>query len=184
MLRPPRKFVQHILQRNVGDLQYDHQMIDEIGAFGDEIRAVVADGGDHRLDRLFPEFLGRRYNVAVQLIHATIWGIFYLVMLGVMLWLTALMLETILGWDPLFSVWLIIIVTGVYTFSGGLTAVVMTDVVQMVVFFIGGAALTWLSLWEVGGWEGLKEKVFALGPQYLEAVFHEYRLRARARPRK
>ena len=113
-----------------------------------------------------PEFLGRRYNAGVQLIHASIWGVFLLIMLAVMLWLTAIMLQTILGWDPYFSVWLIVVITGAYTFSGGLTAVVMTDVVQMIVMFIGGAALLWLSLWEVGGWTALQEQILAMGPQY------------------
>ena len=41
---------------------------------------------------------------------------------------------------------LIVAITGVYTFSGGLSAVVMTDVVQLVVMFVGGAALLVLSL--------------------------------------
>lgn len=113
-----------------------------------------------------PEFLGRRYNAAVQVIHAAIWGIFLFTMLAVGLSLTAQMLETILGWDQMFSIWLIAAITGIYTFSGGLTAVVMTDVVQLIVMFIGGAALLWLSLWEVGGWEALKERTFALGPEY------------------
>lgn len=113
-----------------------------------------------------PEFLGRRYNSAVQTIHAGIWGIFLLTMLAVMLWLTALMLETILGWPPAVSIWLIAAITGIYTLSGGLSAVVMTDVVQMVVMFVGGGALLVLSLWEVGGWSGLQEKVLAMGPEY------------------
>ena len=37
-----------------------------------------------------PEFLGRRYNVLVQVLHGGIWGIFLLTMLAVMLWLWGL----------------------------------------------------------------------------------------------
>ncbi len=122
-----------------------------------------------------PEFLGRRYNAAVQIIHASIWGIVLVTMLAVMLWLTAQMLETILQRDFAFQianyeingyVWLIVVVTGIYTVSGGLSAVVLTDVVQLIVMFVGGFALLVLSIWEVGGWGGLQEKVLAMGPEY------------------
>ena len=115
-----------------------------------------------------PEFLGRRYNSAVQIIHGSIWGVFLLVMMSVMLWLTAVTLQTIVGWNPYVSTWAIVLITGLYTLSGGLTAVVMTDVVQMFVMFVGGIALLWLSMWEVGGWSGLQEKIHAMGPQYAD----------------
>ncbi len=106
-----------------------------------------------------PEFLGRRYNAAVQMIHAAIWGIVLLTMLSVMLWLTAQMLNTILGWDVYLCIWLIVVITGIYTLSGGLSAVVMTDVVQLVVMFVGGAALLLLSLHATGGWGNLQDQV-------------------------
>ncbi|MEO2035196.1 MAG: sodium/solute symporter [Planctomycetaceae bacterium] len=122
-----------------------------------------------------PEFLGRRYNVVVQAVHGAIWGIFLIVMLAVMLWLTADTLATTLDADPMIAlgpyefrmwVWLVVFITGIYTFSGGLTAVVMTDVVQMIVMFVGGGALVSLTLWEVGGWGSLQEQVLAMGPEY------------------
>jgi SSS family solute:Na+ symporter len=109
-----------------------------------------------------PEFLGRRYNTAVQMIHATIWGIFLLTMLAVMLFLTAQLLETVLGWNLYASIWLIAFITGIYTFSGGLSAVVMTDVIQMFVMFVGGFALLALGLYEVGGWEGLQSTITSM----------------------
>jgi SSS family solute:Na+ symporter len=122
-----------------------------------------------------PEFLGRRYNTAVQVIHAAIWGIFMLTMLAVMLWLTAVMLDTIIGpavgaqWGwrptPILYVWLMVLVVGIYTFFGGLSAVVMTDVVQLVVMFVGGFALLFLTLWEVGGWGGLVDSIDAMAQE-------------------
>ncbi|MCF6285234.1 MAG: hypothetical protein L3K26_08590, partial [Candidatus Hydrogenedentes bacterium] len=112
-----------------------------------------------------PEFLGKRYNAAVQLIHASIWGIFLLVMLAIMLWLTATMLHNVLNINGMTKeryVWLIAIVAGIYTVSGGLAAVVMTDVVQLVVMFVGGAALSILCLVEVGGWTNMTETILAM----------------------
>lgn len=99
-----------------------------------------------------PEFLGQRYNHAVQTIHAAIWGVFLFVTTSLGLWVTAEhFLNQVLGWNVYFSVWLMVGIVGIYTFSGGLTAVVMTDVVQMVIMFVGGAALVLLSLYRVGG---------------------------------
>ena len=47
-----------------------------------------------------PEFLGRRYNVAVQMIHGVIWGIFLFTMLSLMLWVMAdKFLNLYLGWN-------------------------------------------------------------------------------------
>jgi len=109
-----------------------------------------------------PEFLGKRYNTAVQVIHGTIWGMFLLVMLAVMLWATAILLNTVLGWSVGASIWLMVIIVGFYTMSGGLSAVVMTDVIQMIVMFIGGGALLILSMSQVGGWGALQQKVVAM----------------------
>ncbi|MEA3364159.1 MAG: hypothetical protein U9Q79_00845 [Candidatus Hydrogenedentes bacterium] len=113
-----------------------------------------------------PEFLGRRYNTAVRMIHGTIWAIFLFVMLSLMLWVTGDQLSnTILGWNPKVVVWLMVFITGVYTFSGGLSAVVMVDVVQLIIMFVGGLALLALSMWEVGGPLALQEKVAELNPR-------------------
>ncbi len=99
-----------------------------------------------------PEFLGKRYNRGVQTIHAAIWGAFLFVGTSLGLWTMAdKFMHAILGWDVWFSVWLIAAIVGIYVFSGGLTAVVMTDVVQMVLMFVGGFALLALSIHAVGG---------------------------------
>ena len=114
-----------------------------------------------------PEFLGKRYNRAVQVIHGAIWGIFLFVTTSVGLWITAdKFLNDVLGWNIWVSVWVLVIIVGFYTFSGGLTAVVMTDSIQMIIMFVGGFALLALGLYEVGGWSGLVEGVYARGPEF------------------
>jgi len=114
-----------------------------------------------------PEFLGRRYNSAVQFINGMIWVIFLFLMLAVMQWMTAdKLMHTVLGWDPYFALWITAGITGFYTFTGGLTAVVFTDVVQLVVMYVGGFGLLALSLWEVGGWTSLQEQILAKGPEF------------------
>ncbi len=114
-----------------------------------------------------PEFLGRRYNSAVQIINALIWTSGMLLSLLIMLWTTADdLVYTILGYKPIYTVWVMAGVTGFYTFAGGLSAVVMTDVVQLIVMYVGGLGLLALSLWEVGGWSAMRDKIESLGPEY------------------
>lgn len=114
-----------------------------------------------------PEFLGRRYNTAVQFINGLIWAWLLFIGLSVMLWITAdKLIYTILGWNRGWVVFGAAAITGIYTVSGGLTAVVFTDVVQLIVMYVGGFSLLALTVWEVGGWGTLREQVLAKGPEY------------------
>jgi len=114
-----------------------------------------------------PEFLGRRYNAGVQLLNASIWITVMLISLIMMLWTTADdLVRTMLGFNPYYTVWIMAVVTGVYTFSGGLSAVVMTDAVQLVVMYVSGLSLLALSLWEVGGWSSMRATIESMGGPY------------------
>ncbi|MBN2129051.1 MAG: sodium/solute symporter [Sedimentisphaerales bacterium] len=113
-----------------------------------------------------PEYLGRRYNDHVRTTASLTWIAFFAFDLGIMFWATAVLLNALLGWPIWLSIILTALVVGLYTFFGGLAAVVMTDVVQMIIMFVGGATVVFLGLHHVGGWSGLVEKVTALGPGY------------------
>ncbi|MDX9975947.1 MAG: hypothetical protein RBU21_23415 [FCB group bacterium] len=118
-----------------------------------------------------PEFLGRRYNAAVQMIHGTIWAVFMFTMLSLMLWVAGdSLMHTVLGWNPYVVVWLMVFITGVFTFSGGLSAVVMVDVVQLIIMFVGGLALLFLSMWDLGGWQSVQEQVARQDPKMVIAI--------------
>lgn len=94
------------------------------------------------------------------------WIIFFALDLGVLFWATAVMFKPLMGWDPWFSIIVTAVVVGLYTFFGGLTAVVMTDVVQMIIMFVGGASVVVVGLYHAGGWGGLTDKIAALGDAY------------------
>ncbi|MCP4645091.1 MAG: hypothetical protein GY851_31905, partial [bacterium] len=118
-----------------------------------------------------PEFLGKRYNTAVRVIHGGIWGVFLLTMLSLMLWVTGDQLSnTILGWNPYVVIAAMVVITGVYTFTGGLSAVVMVDVVQLIIMFVGGIALLILSMVEVGGPMEMQRKVAELEPRIMFTI--------------
>ncbi|WP_339840018.1 sodium:solute symporter family protein [uncultured Maribacter sp.] len=113
-----------------------------------------------------PEYLGRRYNQKVRTIASVTWILFFALDLGVLFWASAVLLNVLMGWP----IWISIVstagVVGLYTYFGGITAVIMTDVVQFVIMFIGGFALVFLSLYEVGGWDNMVEKIATMGPEY------------------
>ena len=113
-----------------------------------------------------PEYLGRRYNKSVRTIASVTWILFFALDLGVLFWASAVLLNVLMGWP----IWISIIstagVVGLYTYFGGITAVIMTDVVQLIIMFIGGFALVYLSLDAVGGWENMVDKISTMGPEY------------------
>ncbi len=115
-----------------------------------------------------PEFLGRRYGPLVQTILALCWGVILVINLGIMIHATGILLRGVLGWPPAVSILVTTVIVGIYTIRGGLAAVVMTDVVQLVVMFVGGTALVARALWEVGGPWAMRDRILGLGPDYAD----------------
>lgn len=115
-----------------------------------------------------PEYLGRRYNSAVRTIASLSWIIFFAFDLGVLFWASAVLLNALMGWPIWMSVFLTAGVVGLYTYFGGITAVVMTDVVQLIIMFVGGFTLVYLGFVAVGGWDGMMEKILTKGPEFQE----------------
>lgn len=113
-----------------------------------------------------PEYLGRRYNIHVRTVHACVWLIFITLNLGIMLWATGVLLSELMGWPIMSAIIITAIIVGLYTILGGLSAVVMTDVVQLVIMFIGGFAVLILGFWQIGGWNALVDKIESYGPEY------------------
>jgi SSS family transporter len=75
---------------------------------------------------------------------------------GLRLFLTAIVLQEMSGLSLFWAVVLVGLTTVVYTFFGGMKAVVWTDVVQLVVYLVGaGAALALLLDRLPGGWQQL-----------------------------
>ncbi len=115
-----------------------------------------------------PEYLGRRYNIYVRTIHAVVWLLILTLNLGITLWATGVLLSELMGWPIMTSVMITAALVGLYTILGGLSAVVMTDVVQLVIMFIGGFSVLILGIWQLGGLEAMMHKITAMGPQYAD----------------
>lgn len=107
-----------------------------------------------------PEFLERRFNRSSAVYLASISIIAYiLTKISVHLWAAAIVLERVVGWSPIQAAVLLVILTGIYTIAGGLSAVIYTEVVQTLVLLTGAIALTFIGLHEVGGFAGLRAAV-------------------------
>jgi SSS family solute:Na+ symporter len=107
-----------------------------------------------------PEFLERRFSRGSAVYLASISIIAYiLTKISVHLWAAAIVMKGITGWSPLTVAVILVVVTGIYTIAGGLSAVIYTEVVQTLVLLTGAIALTFIGLHEVGGFAGLRAAV-------------------------
>lgn len=103
-----------------------------------------------------PEFLERRYNASSRYYLSIVSIISYvLTKISISLYAGGLLLKSVVGWDMYTSAIVIVLITGLYTILGGLSAVIYTDLFQMFVLIIGSIALTLIGLDRVGGWDNL-----------------------------
>src|SRR5712671_541084 len=107
-----------------------------------------------------PEFLERRFsrNCAVYLAGISILA-YVFTKISVHLYAAAVVLEKVVGWNPMTAALILIVVTGIYTIAGGLAAVIYTDLVQTIILIIGAVILTFIGLQHAGGMEGLRAMV-------------------------
>ncbi len=85
-------------------------------------------------------YLRRRFGPASSRLAALLFFVTQVLGSGVRLYASALVLATILGWqDTFYAVVIMAAVTLVYTWAGGITAVIWTDAVQAGVMLGGGA---------------------------------------------
>lgn len=116
------------------------------------------------------EYLEKRFNLAARLLGSTLFMVFQAGRIAIVLYLPALALATVSD----FNIYLCIVAMGVlcviYTFLGGIEAVVWTDVAQAIIL-IGGAVLSLLLivLRVDGGLTGIVELAHERG-KFLENV--------------
>jgi len=86
-----------------------------------------------------PEYLERRYDFRSRFLVSFICILTYITTkLAGTLYAGTLVLEVFLGIDMFIGALILVALAGVYTITGGLRAVMWTDLMQMVVFLVGG----------------------------------------------
>ena len=83
------------------------------------------------------EYLEKRFNITVRMFGSTSFVLFQLVRMGIVVYLPALALSTVVGIDIYLAIIVMGILAIVYTYLGGMEAVIWTDVIQVIVL-IGG----------------------------------------------
>ena len=97
---------------------------------------------------------------------------------GVRVFAISIVISIVLGTGEALSIFLIVCLTLFYTFEGGLTAVIWTDVVQMILYVLGAVMSLWVILGQIpGGWDhifavaGGKFTIFDLRTDFLAPDF-------------
>ena len=111
------------------------------------------------------EYLEKRFDGKTR----SLTGLLFLVSrgmgAGIILYAPAIVLSVILGWDERITIMVMALVTVAYTMVGGITAVIWTDVVQMLMVF-GGIAVALFALFShLPDGVGVAEAVYIGGIQ-------------------
>jgi len=97
-----------------------------------------------------PQYLEQRYNHSVRMVMAVFWiALYVFVNLTAILWLGALAIETIAGVDKVYGLVILGVLASAYSLYGGLKAVALTDIIQVVLLVLGGLIVTYLALDQV-----------------------------------
>ncbi len=111
-----------------------------------------------------PEFLEKRFDARSRWVLSVFSIIAYvLTKISVTIYAGGVVVSALLGIDFWTGALGTVILTGLYTILGGMRAVVYTETLQAIILVIGAAALTFIGLDKVGGWESMTQ---TLGPEY------------------
>jgi solute:Na+ symporter, SSS family len=110
------------------------------------------------------ELMRRRFGTRIRRLTAGTFLVLRALAEGVRVFAISIVISVILGTGEMTSIVVILILTLLYTYEGGMTAVIWTDVVQMVLYVAGAFASLWAILHEIpGGWGHVVATVEPLG---------------------
>ena len=103
-----------------------------------------------------PQFLEQRFDHRVRTILAVFWlGVYVFVNLTAILWLGALAIYTVTGVDMFYGMLFLGAFAAAYSLYGGLKAVALTDIIQVVILVVGGLLLSFICLDMIGEGQGI-----------------------------
>jgi solute:Na+ symporter, SSS family len=109
--------------------------------------------------RSVPEYLNLRFDKKTRGFNAFAFAIMTIFASGASMYAMALLMEIMLGWNFNFSILMSAIIVLVYTYLGGLTSAIYNEVLQFFLIVAGFIPLVVLSLMDVGGLSGMKERL-------------------------
>jgi SSS family solute:Na+ symporter len=103
-----------------------------------------------------PQFLEKRYDGRVRTVLATFWiGVYVFVNLTAILWLGSLAIHTVTGLEITYALCLLGAFSAAYSLYGGLKAVALTDIIQVVLLILGGLMIAYVSLDKISDGAGV-----------------------------
>src|ERR1700728_239940 len=99
------------------------------------------------------ELMRRRFGERIRRLTAATFLVLRALAEGVRVFAISIIVAIVLGTGQLVSILVIVCLTLFYTFEGGMTAVIWTDAVQMVLYVAGAVVSFWVILHQIpGGW--------------------------------
>src|SRR5215470_5791378 len=122
------------------------------------------------------QLIDRRFGKALHRITSGLFLITRAAAEGVRVWAIAIVVHIAFGTGEVWSVAIVMLLTLIYTFEGGMAAVIWTDVIQMTIY-IGGTVAGLITLIHLvpGGWQAIHTAASAAGKlQVLDFSFSFY----------
>ncbi len=99
-----------------------------------------------------PQFLEQRYDSSVKLVMTVFWlGVYVFVNLTSVLWLGAIAVNSLTGLDIIYGIAALAALAAAYSLYGGLKAVALTDIIQVLMLLGGGLLIAHITLDQIGG---------------------------------
>jgi SSS family solute:Na+ symporter len=108
-----------------------------------------------------PGYLHLRFGDAARGLSAISFALMTILMSGVNMFAMAVVMQTVLGWNITFSIWIGAATVALYVMLGGLRSAIINEVLQFVLIWAGAAMIPILGLIEAGGWTNLKAQIAA-----------------------
>jgi solute:Na+ symporter, SSS family len=106
----------------------------------------------------------KRFGERMRAVAATTFLVTRAIAEGVRVSAMALVVSVVLGTSVRFAVVVVIALTILYTFEGGMTAVIWTDVAQLLLYLTGSTVTFWVLLHRIpGGWNEVAQVAAAAG---------------------
>src|SRR5687768_361287 len=109
--------------------------------------------------RSVPEYLRLRYDEKTRAFNALSFAAMTVFSSGISMYAMGLLLGALLGWDFSFSVLVSAVIVLLYILLGGLTSAIYNEVLQFFLIVAGFIPLVFLGLRDVGGWNGLTDRL-------------------------
>jgi len=124
-----------------------------------------------------PQFLEQRFDNRVSLVLSFFWlAVYIFINLTSVLWLGSLAINSLTGLDLFTGLVLLALLSLAYSLWGGLKAVAMTDIIQVVLLIFGGLSVSYIALNQISDGAGVVSglnQVYQLLPEKFDMILSQ-----------